>query len=158
MPDGMRGGRSIRAPSMTVVRREDSWTPVDAGPSLVGRAGPAVRGNLPAELSTFIGRHRERREVKRLMATARLVTLTGIGGVGKTRLAQRVASEVRRAFPDGTWFVGLADVVPWHPELAGESMPASAGERMAAGQPVPERLDPDRLAQLVGAALGLREQ
>ncbi|MGW3962637.1 ATP-binding protein [Amycolatopsis sp. NPDC005003] len=67
-------------------------------------------GNLPAELTSFVGRRHELGEVKRLLATARLVTLTGAGGVGKTRLALRVAADVRRAFPDGVWLVELADV------------------------------------------------
>ncbi|GDY29722.1 ATP-binding protein [Gandjariella thermophila] len=64
-------------------------------------------GNLPADASTFIGRRRELAEVKRLLARSRLVTLTGVGGVGKTRLALRVAAELRRSFPDGVWFVDL---------------------------------------------------
>jgi predicted ATPase/DNA-binding CsgD family transcriptional regulator len=67
-------------------------------------------GNLPAELTSFVGRRHELGEAKRLLATARLVTLTGAGGVGKTRLALRVAADVRRAFPDGVWLVELADV------------------------------------------------
>ncbi len=67
-------------------------------------------GNLPAELTSFVGRRHELGEAKRLLSTARLVTLTGAGGVGKTRLALRVAADVRRAFPDGVWLVELADV------------------------------------------------
>src|SRR5690349_5516598 len=111
MPDGMRGGHRTRALPMTIVRRKDSPPPTAAHLPAVDNGGRAVRGNLPAELSSFVGRQRELREVKRLMASARLVTLAGTGGVGKTRLAQRVATEIRRAFPDGTWFVGLADAV-----------------------------------------------
>jgi len=67
-------------------------------------------GNLPAELTSFVGRRRELGEAKRLLSAARLVTLTGAGGVGKTRLALRVAADVRRAFPDGVWLVELADL------------------------------------------------
>ncbi|RSM49044.1 LuxR family transcriptional regulator [Amycolatopsis balhimycina DSM 5908] len=67
-------------------------------------------GNLPAELTSFVGRRHELVEVKRLLSAARLVTLTGAGGVGKTRLALRVAADVRRAFPDGVWLVELADL------------------------------------------------
>ncbi|GHF96702.1 MULTISPECIES: ATP-binding protein [Amycolatopsis] len=67
-------------------------------------------GNLPAELTSFVGRRHELGEAKRLLSAARLVTLTGAGGVGKTRLALRVAADVRRAFPDGVWLVELADV------------------------------------------------
>ncbi|MGV9360070.1 ATP-binding protein [Amycolatopsis sp. NPDC003731] len=67
-------------------------------------------GNLPAELTSFVGRRHELGDAKRLLAAARLVTLTGAGGVGKTRLALRVAADVRRAFPDGVWLAELADV------------------------------------------------
>jgi predicted ATPase len=66
------------------------------------------QGNLPAEVSSFIGRHREVVEAKRLLSAARLVTLTGVGGVGKTRLVVRVADQARRAFVDGVWLVELA--------------------------------------------------
>ncbi|MBP2328610.1 non-specific serine/threonine protein kinase [Kibdelosporangium banguiense] len=64
--------------------------------------------NLPAELSSFVDRRREISEVKRLLSSTRLLTLTGVGGVGKTRLALRVAAGVRRAFVDGVWLVELA--------------------------------------------------
>ncbi|TMM34461.1 MAG: hypothetical protein E6F99_21975 [Actinobacteria bacterium] len=71
-------------------------------------------GNLPAEVSSFVGRRREFSEIRRLLATARLLTLTGVGGVGKTRLALRVAALARRSFPDGVWLAelgGLQDPV-----------------------------------------------
>jgi predicted ATPase/DNA-binding CsgD family transcriptional regulator len=67
-------------------------------------------GNLPAELTSFVGRRSEVAEVKRLLAGSRLVTLTGVGGVGKTRLALRAAAELRRAFRDGVWLVQLDQV------------------------------------------------
>jgi predicted ATPase/DNA-binding NarL/FixJ family response regulator len=66
-----------------------------------------VTGNLPAELTSFVGRRSELAQAKRLLAGSRLVTLTGIGGVGKTRLALRSAAELRRAFHDGVWLVQL---------------------------------------------------
>src|SRR5215472_3350934 len=68
---------------------------------------PRITGNLPAELTSFVGRRGELAEVRRLLAGSRLVTLTGIGGVGKTRLALRAAAGVRRAFRDGVWLVRL---------------------------------------------------
>ncbi len=64
--------------------------------------------NLPATLTSFVGRQRDVAEVCRLLRTARLVTLTGVGGVGKTRLALRVAELSRGAFPDGVWLVDVA--------------------------------------------------
>ena len=73
-------------------------TPATKGPT----------GNLPADLTSFVGRRRETADVKQALTSSRLVTLIGVGGVGKTRLAQRVAGEVRRAFADGVWFVDLS--------------------------------------------------
>lgn len=67
-------------------------------------------GNLPAEVTSFVGRRRELAAAKRLLSTTRLLTLAGPGGVGKTRLARRVAAEAQRAFPDGVWLVELASV------------------------------------------------
>jgi predicted ATPase/DNA-binding CsgD family transcriptional regulator len=69
-----------------------------------------VTGNLPAELTSFVGRRGELAEVKRLLAGSRLVTLTGIGGIGKTRLALRAAAELGRAFRDGVWLVQLDEL------------------------------------------------
>lgn len=66
--------------------------------------------NLPAELTNFVGRRAERNDIKRGLSESRLVTLTGSGGVGKTRLALRVADELRRAFTDGVWFVSLGEL------------------------------------------------
>src|SRR5690348_16237792 len=70
---------------------------------------------LPAELTSFVGRRRELADVKRMLSRSRLVTLTGVGGVGKTRLAHRVAAELPWAFPDGVWLVELAGLV--NPDL-----------------------------------------
>jgi predicted ATPase/DNA-binding CsgD family transcriptional regulator len=67
-----------------------------------------ARGRLPAELTSFVGRRRELVDTRRLLSSSRLLTLTGVGGVGKTRLALRMAAEVRRTFADGVWFVELA--------------------------------------------------
>jgi len=63
---------------------------------------------LPVDVSSFVGRRADRASVRALLTESRLVTLTGVGGVGKTRLALRVASDVRRAFGDGVAFVSLA--------------------------------------------------
>jgi non-specific serine/threonine protein kinase len=68
-----------------------------------------MTGNLPADLSGFVGRAAERVAVGALLRRARLVTLTGVAGVGKTRLALRVAAEARQ-FPDGVWFADLSAV------------------------------------------------
>ncbi|GAB2663850.1 LuxR C-terminal-related transcriptional regulator [Prescottella soli] len=67
-------------------------------------------GNLPFELTSFVGRRSEATEARRLVTESRLVTLTGLGGVGKTRLALRVAEDSSRTFPDGTWLVELGEL------------------------------------------------
>ena len=64
--------------------------------------------NLPVQLTSFIGREEEIDEVEGLLSTARLVTLVGAGGSGKTRLAQEIGASVIEVYPDGVWFIGLA--------------------------------------------------
>ncbi|WAM19004.1 protein kinase domain-containing protein [Rhodococcus sp. JS3073] len=87
------------------------------------------RGNLPLELSSFVGRRHEITEAKNLLASSRLLTLVGIGGVGKTRLALRLATSIRREFADGAWLVELDEV-----------------------------RTPSRLIDVVAATLGVRDQ
>ncbi|MFE7743311.1 ATP-binding protein [Nocardia sp. NPDC057455] len=77
----------------------------------MGQRSPVCgAGNLPSAVTSFVGRQREIREIRALLATARLVTLTGVGGVGKTRLATEVAAASGRSFPDGACLVDLAAV------------------------------------------------
>ncbi|HEY9311883.1 protein kinase domain-containing protein, partial [Williamsia sp.] len=88
----------------------------DRGTASSGRHQPiepaprSSTGNLPLELTSFIGRRHELTEAKNLLAGSRLVTLTGIGGVGKTRLAMRVAATVQRNYGDGVRLVGLGEL------------------------------------------------
>lgn len=67
-------------------------------------------GNLPEGLTPFIGRRRELADVRNLLSETRVLTLTGPGGVGKTRLALAVAADRRRAFPDGVWYADLEGI------------------------------------------------
>jgi non-specific serine/threonine protein kinase len=67
-------------------------------------------GNLPVELTSFVGRGRELSEVRRLLSTAHVITLTGPGGIGKSRFALRAAHKLGRHVPDGVWLVELAEV------------------------------------------------
>ena len=74
-------------------------------------ARPTCRpGNLPAETTSFIGRRHELAEVRKKLTAARLVSLVGPGGVGKTRLAIRAGTDLKRGFRDGAWLVELAEV------------------------------------------------
>lgn len=86
--------------------RED----VDALVDVLEGRGRATLGNLPPQPTPFLGRETELAELTDLLrrADVRLVTLTGPGGIGKTRLAMQVAAELTHAYPAGAWFVGLA--------------------------------------------------
>ncbi|WP_459984072.1 ATP-binding protein [Nocardioides sp. AN3] len=90
------------------------------------------------EQTSLVGRRRELTEIKRLLGEFRLVTLIGTGGVGKTRLAQRVAGQKRRAFAHGVWFVDLTSVRD--PALS------------------PLAVEPELLAHVVTVEMGLRQQ
>ncbi len=89
----------------------------------------ATPNNLPVPLNSFIGRERERAEVKRRLSEGRLLTLMGTGGTGKTRLAIQAAEEMLGDFPDGVWLAELATLS-----------------------------DPDRIAEAIAVAAGLREE
>jgi len=125
-------------------------------------ARPARRpGNLPAEAASFIGRRRELAAIRKKLAEARLVSLTGPGGVGKTRLAIRAAGDLGRGFRDGAWLVELAEVTD--PALVSHAVMAALDlrDQAAAGPQALLRdylrdkellLVADNCEQLLGAA------
>ena len=87
--------------------------------------------NLPSELSSFVGREKELTEVKRLLENNRLLTLTGPGGCGKTRLALLSASELVEGFEDGVWMVELASLA--EPSLVPQAVASTLGVRERPG-------------------------
>jgi len=91
-----------------------------------------LANNLPRQLTSFIGRKREMAEVKRLLSTARLVTLTGAGGSGKTRLALQVASEALEDYANGVWLVELASLSD--PALVLQAVASALGIREISGR------------------------
>jgi class 3 adenylate cyclase len=96
-------------------------------PPLRSLGNPALQNNLPVQLSAFIGRERELAEVRALAGSARLVTLTGAGGCGKTRLGLQVAVGLLDGSGDGVWLVELAAVTDGEgvaPALSAEQRPA----------------------------------
>ena len=93
---------------------------------------------LPVPLTSFVGRDRELAAVSRLLRRARLVTLTGTGGVGKTRLALAVAEALGETFADGVAFVDLATST--HPESVAQAIARTLGVRDDGDQPLVERL------------------
>jgi non-specific serine/threonine protein kinase len=92
------------------------------------------RHNLPLQVTSFIGRERELDDVARLLADTHLLTLTGSGGCGKTRLALEVAGGLLGDYPDGVWLVELAPLAD--PELVPGVVAAALGVREVYGQPV----------------------
>jgi predicted ATPase len=99
------------------------------------RSLDAFPGNLPVQPTAFVGRDREVAEVSACVLEARVVTLTGVGGVGKTRLALQVAAELLPRFRDGAWLVELAGVVSPEgvPEAAASALGLGSGPTVAPG-------------------------
>ena len=102
------------------------------------RSLDALPNNLPVQLSTFVGRDEELAQVGDALKRSRLVTLTGSGGCGKTRLALQVAAEVADRHDDGVWWVELAPVS--RPELVAHAVAAALGLREEHGRPLEETL------------------
>ena len=94
--------------------------------------------NLPAQVTPFFGRGREAESAKRLLRSNRLLTLTGPGGTGKTRLSLHVAEEIAGEYPDGVHFVPLASIR--EPELVPSAIAHSVGIREVSGRPPLESL------------------
>ena len=107
------------------------------GASEAATAAGGVHG-FPAGLTSFIGRAGPVREVAVLLEGHRLVTVTGPGGVGKTRLAGQVARRVAGRFADGTWLAELAPV--GDPAQVAEAVAGALGVRDQPGVPVGEAL------------------
>lgn len=119
----------------------------DAFPPL--RTLDAVLGNLPVQATSLLGREREVAGIVAVarLAEAKLVTLTGIGGVGKTRLSLQAAAEASRQFPDGAWFVPLAAVTD--PAATAHAVAAVVGVTQQTGRTVEQSV----AAALVGRRL-----
>lgn len=103
-----------------------------------GRHETGAPHNLPLQLSSFVGREKELAEVERLLEDARLLTLTGTGGCGKTRLALAAAGELAGGFEDGTWLVELASLSD--PDLVPQAVASVLGTREQPGRSLTETL------------------
>jgi predicted ATPase/DNA-binding winged helix-turn-helix (wHTH) protein len=105
-------------------------SPSQASPALVAapeRLPDTRRHNLPAELTSFVGRRKELLELPGVLASSRLLSLTGAGGVGKTRVALRLASGLVNEFPGGVWLVDLAPLTV--PDLVAQTIATALGVR-----------------------------
>jgi predicted ATPase/DNA-binding CsgD family transcriptional regulator len=114
----------------------------DGGPgslvALTARGSGLPPNNLPLELSSFVGREKELAEVRRLLEDSRLLTLTGPGGCGKTRLALVAAGNLVGGFEDGAWLVELASLAD--PALVQGAVTSTLGVREQPGSPPTETL------------------
>ena len=115
----------------------------EAGEALAGIAvqlhSPKERrSNLPIQLNSFIGRERELAQLKRLLASSRLVTLIGAGGCGKTRLAIEAAAAVGPEIPDGVWLVGLGALSDSN--LVANTVASTLALGEEADRPMPDQL------------------
>ena len=102
------------------------------------RSLDVLPNNLPQSVTSFIGRERELADVKELLERATLLTLTGAGGTGKTRLSLQVAADVLDHYPDGVWLVELAPLT--EPALVPEAVATVLGVKEEAGQTLLQRI------------------
>jgi predicted ATPase/class 3 adenylate cyclase len=94
--------------------------------------------NLPVQLTSFIGREHELSEIKQLLTTTHLLTLTGPGGTGKTRLSLQLAAEVLEEYPNGVWLIELAPLAD--PTLVTQTVATTLGVRAVPGRTLLEAL------------------
>ncbi len=107
-------------------------------PPLRSLDNPALPNNLPQQSTSFVGREKEVAEVTALLSETRLLTLTGTGGAGKTRLSLQVAADLLTGDGDGVWLVELAGIAD--PELVPQAVADVLGVREKAGKPLQQTL------------------
>ncbi len=121
-----------------VSAREVANTLAEVAEGHPSRSAVPARHNLPIQLTSFIGREKEMADIKRLLPDRHLLTLTGSGGTGKTRLALQVAVDLLEAFSDGVWLVELASLTD--PDLVPQTVAAVLGVREEPSYPVTKAL------------------
>jgi predicted ATPase/DNA-binding XRE family transcriptional regulator/Flp pilus assembly protein TadD len=122
------GVPEIEHPQWVLFARGVSGFPAKPGNSFTNK----LLTNLPTSLTSFIGRNKELDEITKLIAKNRLLTLTGAGGIGKTRLSMQVASGLLNDFPNGIWLIELAPLSD--PALVTQAVVATLGLIEQAGR------------------------
>jgi predicted ATPase/DNA-binding CsgD family transcriptional regulator/DNA-binding XRE family transcriptional regulator len=128
-----RGELPIRHPELVVLALDNLGQQLPNGAAGAPPVHDALHHNLPAELSSFIGREQELADLVRRFGRARLLTITGSGGIGKTRLALRLAADILEVFRDGVWLVELAALAD--PALLPKAVASVLRVREQAGRP-----------------------
>jgi predicted ATPase/DNA-binding SARP family transcriptional activator/DNA-binding CsgD family transcriptional regulator len=135
-------GTEPRAPTRLLREKiaTGTFTTARTSPESLPLQGEPAPGkhNLPASRTSFVGREREMVEIKRELAMTRLLTLTGAGGSGKTRLALEVARDLVGSYPDGVWLVSLAELMEG--ALIPQAIAAALGVPEQSGRPLTETL------------------
>ncbi len=131
---GYQGLKDLQEPEW--VRQANHPDLPDTFPPL--RSLQLYRHNLPCQVTSFIGRESQLAEVERLLSSARLLTLTGSGGVGKTRLALQASANVIQEYADGVWLVELAALT--EPSLVAQTVATHLNVLEEPGRPVLETL------------------
>jgi predicted ATPase/DNA-binding SARP family transcriptional activator len=127
---GMEPGLELQKLFKAILNQSPS---LDVAPTVAPRREHRAN-NLPLQLTSFVGRMQEMAEIRRLLAQSRLVTVTGAGGVGKTRLAIQIANQLDDTYRDGVWMVELAPVVALG--ALPQAVMAVLGIREQAGRPM----------------------
>jgi predicted ATPase len=131
LAEALRALQGLNVGPLSTVPAAGSTPPSAVQTSPPPEAAPA-RHNLPVEVTSFVGRERELAEVRGLLATTHLLTLTGTGGCGKTRLAVKLGETVLDDFADGVWLVELAPLSD--PSLIPHFVATAVGVREIAGR------------------------
>jgi predicted ATPase/DNA-binding SARP family transcriptional activator len=135
---GIDPGPALRELQARILAQDPALAPASApvGPAPVRAPAPTAAGNLRERLSSFVGRGDELTQLREAVRSSRLVTLTGPGGTGKTRLAVEAAAGLRAEYPDGAWLVELASVAA--PDRVGPAVAGALGAVASAlGSPQP---------------------
>jgi predicted ATPase/DNA-binding SARP family transcriptional activator/DNA-binding CsgD family transcriptional regulator len=140
--EALSGQLDAEVSATTQRLREDisagRFLPVQPTVTLTEEPADAAKHNLPAPRTSFVGREQEMVEIRRELTMTRLLTLTGAGGSGKTRLALEAARDLVGAYPDGVWLVELAPLS--EPELVAQEVAAALEVSERPGQPLTDTL------------------